>query len=447
MRPTWTPDGKAFLYDSDEMGSNDIAIVPATAAIRSCSPTIAMGEFSPAPSPDGTSFAFVSNRTGPMTLYIAPIGGGPVIVVARGLRGQATRRRADRARPRTRRRRQRRADARAHRGASERRSRVRAGRRIRTRDRGERDALLPHDERSSMSRCPPGQLAIEALRGFEYRPATSTVDVKPGATATVTLTLRRLVDAPAMGWYSRRHARARSASGPLRPHAPDAVRSVARRGSASHERADSHGRHAHHGALGRSHRQTGSAFDADAHHAVRRGVPRIARAHRDDRHQDATCCRSPAARTTRRTRRSRATCRTSTARARRAASRVTCIRTRARRRIRRRIRAVGRLADSGGRRARQGRLLRRRESLLGRARRRPRCTTGCSTAASACRRRAAPTTSRTSGAIRRRAPIARTRRSMARSASASWLAGGESGAHVRHDRSAHLSDRERRSAG
>ena len=48
---------------------------------------------------------------------------------------------------------------------------------------------------------PAGPLAIEALRGFEYRPATTTVDVKPGATANVTLTLRRLVDAPAMGWY------------------------------------------------------------------------------------------------------------------------------------------------------------------------------------------------------------------------------------------------------
>ncbi len=30
MRPHWTPDGKAFLYDSDDMGSNDVAIVPVT---------------------------------------------------------------------------------------------------------------------------------------------------------------------------------------------------------------------------------------------------------------------------------------------------------------------------------------------------------------------------------------------------------------------------------
>ena len=78
MRPHWTPDGKAFLYDSDDMGSNDVAIVPATGGNPFVITNDPMGEFSPAPSPDGTSFAFVSNRTGPMTLEIAPIGGGPV---------------------------------------------------------------------------------------------------------------------------------------------------------------------------------------------------------------------------------------------------------------------------------------------------------------------------------------------------------------------------------
>ena len=49
---------------------------------------------------------------------------------------------------------------------------------------------------------PAGPVAVEALRGFEYVPASATVDVKPGATATVTLGMRRLVDLPAQGWYS-----------------------------------------------------------------------------------------------------------------------------------------------------------------------------------------------------------------------------------------------------
>jgi hypothetical protein len=36
-----------------------------------------MGEFSPAVSPDGRMLAFISNRAGSMTLYVAAIGGGP----------------------------------------------------------------------------------------------------------------------------------------------------------------------------------------------------------------------------------------------------------------------------------------------------------------------------------------------------------------------------------
>ena len=72
MRPKWTPDGQAFLFDSDEMGSNDVAIVPADGGNPVVLTNDPMGEFSPAPSPDGASFAFISNRSGPMTLFVAP---------------------------------------------------------------------------------------------------------------------------------------------------------------------------------------------------------------------------------------------------------------------------------------------------------------------------------------------------------------------------------------
>ena len=49
---------------------------------------------------------------------------------------------------------------------------------------------------------PAGKLDIEALRGFEYTLASASVDVKSGATSPVTITLRRMVDPPAEGWYS-----------------------------------------------------------------------------------------------------------------------------------------------------------------------------------------------------------------------------------------------------
>jgi hypothetical protein len=49
---------------------------------------------------------------------------------------------------------------------------------------------------------PAGRTTIEAVRGFEYRPQTVTVDVTAGETEEVTFQLERLIDLPAMGWYS-----------------------------------------------------------------------------------------------------------------------------------------------------------------------------------------------------------------------------------------------------
>jgi TolB protein len=49
---------------------------------------------------------------------------------------------------------------------------------------------------------PVGSAKIEALRGWEYRPASATVDVRAGAVDTITLRLERLVDLSARGWYS-----------------------------------------------------------------------------------------------------------------------------------------------------------------------------------------------------------------------------------------------------
>ena len=49
---------------------------------------------------------------------------------------------------------------------------------------------------------PAGALKVTALKGFEYTPAESTVDVKAGATSNVTITVKRMIDGPAQGWYS-----------------------------------------------------------------------------------------------------------------------------------------------------------------------------------------------------------------------------------------------------
>ncbi|HKW01720.1 MAG TPA: CehA/McbA family metallohydrolase [Vicinamibacterales bacterium] len=201
MRPHWTPDGKAFLYDSDDMGSNDVAIVPATGGNPFVITNDPMGELSPAPSPDGMSFAFVSNRTGPMTLEIAPIGGGPLsswrhVTIASRRAAVPTGRvhgsvvdMYGAPMP-----------ARIEVKASDGRAYAPDGGFARVIAVSETHYFHAASGTFDLD-VPAGPLAIEALRGFEYRPASSTVDVKAGTTANVTLTLRRLVDAPAMGWY------------------------------------------------------------------------------------------------------------------------------------------------------------------------------------------------------------------------------------------------------
>ena len=49
---------------------------------------------------------------------------------------------------------------------------------------------------------PVGELTVEAMHGFEYYPQAHTAVITPDATAEVTLTLRRLADLEAAGWYS-----------------------------------------------------------------------------------------------------------------------------------------------------------------------------------------------------------------------------------------------------
>jgi TolB protein len=201
MKPAWTPDGKAFLYVSDEAGSNDIAIVPAAGGNPVVLTPDSMGEFAPAVSPDGTRFAFTSNRTGPMTLYTAAIGGGP-IGSWHEVRIQSRKPRAATGRvqvrvlgpdgtvtP-----------ARVYPLASDGRGYSPEGAFHRV------IAITETHYFNTMGEfeleVPAGRLSLEAMKGFEYEPANIVVDVKAGATTPASLKLKRLIDAPARGWYS-----------------------------------------------------------------------------------------------------------------------------------------------------------------------------------------------------------------------------------------------------
>jgi TolB protein len=200
-RPAWTADGHSILFSSDEPGSNDIAIVPVAGGNPVYLSADPMNEFAPTVSPDGVRFAFVSNRTGPTTLYTAPIGGGPIASwseVVMKSRTPATPTGKVRGRvlgpggkP---------TSARIYPLASDKRAYAPDGGFHRVIAATETHYF--HTTGTFELEVPAGEFAVEAMKGFEYRPASSTVQVPAGGAVDVTLRLARVVDAPARGWYS-----------------------------------------------------------------------------------------------------------------------------------------------------------------------------------------------------------------------------------------------------
>jgi len=202
MKPRWTPDGQNIVYVTEDKGSNDIRIIPATGGEPvELTVDTEHHEMSPTVSPDGRRFAFVAFRDAVPTLYIADINGGrqtswtpvkiarrkPVATTGRvhvrivGPDGQpmASRIYVDAS------------DGRAYSpdGAFHRAMMV-------------FDRHYFHTTGDADLELPIGQAKIEAIRGFEFRPKSAVVDVVAGATKSVTIRLDRVADLPAQGWYS-----------------------------------------------------------------------------------------------------------------------------------------------------------------------------------------------------------------------------------------------------
>ena len=202
VKPTWTPDGKNILYVTEDRGSNDVRVIPVTGG-DPVELTIddENHEMSPTVSPDGKRFAFVAYREGVPKLYTADIAGGrpsawrEVKISARRAKTPTGRVRIrvvgteGRVLP-----------ARLYVDASDGRSYTPDGRFHRAMMVTDRQYFhTPGDVEVDV---PVGKTTIEAVRGWEYTPKSVTVDVKPGVTQTATITLTRMVDLPARGWYS-----------------------------------------------------------------------------------------------------------------------------------------------------------------------------------------------------------------------------------------------------
>ena len=202
VRPKWTPDGKNILYVTEDKGSNDIRVISATGGdpIELTIDNV-NHEMSPSPSPDGTRFAFVAFRAAVPTLYTADMYGGrpsawrEVKIASRKPVTPAGRVRirvlGPDGRP---------MPARVYIDASDARAY--------SPDAAFHRAMMVQDRHYFHTNgeddldLPAGRATIEAMRAFEFRAKSVVVDVRAGATQTATITLDRLVDMPARGWYS-----------------------------------------------------------------------------------------------------------------------------------------------------------------------------------------------------------------------------------------------------
>ena len=201
MKPAWTSDGRGFLFVSDAMGSNDVAILPVNGGNPIVLTADDRDEFSAVPSPDGAHFTFVSNHEGPTTLYTVGIGGGPRAswreITPRTLRSRVEQGRVrvrvlgSDGRP---------VPARIQLQASDGRSYSPVGGFHRVIAATETHYF--HTNGESEIELPAGRVSVEAMRGFEYQPQAQTVQVPAGGLQTVIFRLERLEDLPRRGWYS-----------------------------------------------------------------------------------------------------------------------------------------------------------------------------------------------------------------------------------------------------
>ena len=200
-KPEWTPDGKSFLFVSEEGGVNHVRIVPVTGGNPVPLTIDPHHHYSPSSSPDGDRFAFVSNAGGPTILYTVGEGGGPPSswrqVPIRSLR---PRYRSGHLRIRVLGPDGNPTPARIYLVGSDGRGYTPDGGFHRVIAATETHYF--HTDGAFEIDLPAGPVEVEVFKGNEYRSATATLDVPEGGTVNASLTLTRLIDMPSRGWYS-----------------------------------------------------------------------------------------------------------------------------------------------------------------------------------------------------------------------------------------------------
>ena len=198
-RPQWSPDGKRMIYASHLGGQYTELFVLPTVGGEPYKMTFGEHDhFLPRWSPDGEWIAYISNEEGVPQLKLMKAWGGEQRLVriaerryARPMGTLAVRIVDDLTGQEV--------AARVYQTAAD-------GKPYTPGDSYERLSQLNrhlfHTPGRYVTHAPPGPFKIEVAKGFEYEVATTTLDVKAGATANVTIRLRKMVDFQAKGWRS-----------------------------------------------------------------------------------------------------------------------------------------------------------------------------------------------------------------------------------------------------
>ncbi len=202
--PAWSADGDSIFYSTDVAGNNDIAVVPATGGNPVRLTEAPSDEFGVAVSPDGERIAFVSNHDGPTRLYTMPAAGGPrsawreVVLSSRRSRsptGLIRGRVLDETGATT--------PARVMVMASDGRAYTEDG--GFHRKAWASGTHYQHTDGTFEIEVPAGPITIDAMRGFEYVPASASTEVPANGIGEVTVRLERIGGRPPLyqdGWYS-----------------------------------------------------------------------------------------------------------------------------------------------------------------------------------------------------------------------------------------------------
>jgi WD40 repeat protein len=197
-RPRWSPDGRTIVFVSQQTGKNQLFLADAKTGIP-VQLTYREDEiFTPNWSPDGKRIAFVSNGDHKFVLWTMPAMGGvatpvkienlewkqPMGTLRVAIEDSFSNKTA----------------ARVYLTGSD-------GKAWAPEGAFERVSVVTGDHYFQSAggfivALPPGTATVDVVKGFQYRPQKKQVRIAAGQSAAITLTLERLTDLQANGWYS-----------------------------------------------------------------------------------------------------------------------------------------------------------------------------------------------------------------------------------------------------